>query len=356
MKKLIVLATLAALPAVALADVTISGDIGVAIVNTKHRDSGAYQNKTSVNGMERQTGQIVFSGSDNLGNGLKAIWQVANRIDGSGNEQDNAWSGRDTFVGLQGEFGKLRIGHLSTTTNSGYDRPEVFAHIAVDGDGIGAMGEVRTANTIRYDSPNYAGFEFAASAELASENDPDRFGGQAAPHTSSLGLKYASGPLSLVYSYVNFKDSVQVFDEDAHNRFYGTTTAVAETVGDAKTRVHTAKAEYAAGDLTVGLGYVQAKASGQGNWVKERGYGVYGSYKLGQLTPKLSYWREGALKTNIGQDRGGFGVLSVGADYALSKRTSAGVELQYQGARKVTGTSDKYGKKNISAVYLTHAF
>lgn len=354
MKKLIVLATLAALPAVALADVTISGDIGVAIVNTKHHDSGIFADKTSVNSMERQTGQIVFSGSDNLGNGLKAIWQVANRIDGSGNEQDNAWSGRDTFVGLEGNLGKLRIGHLSTTTNSGYERPEVFAHIAIDGDGIGALGEARTANTIRYDSPNYGGFEFAASAELAPENQADGFGGQAAPHTSSLGLKYATGPLSLVYSYVNYKDTFSGLNPELNNLWFGTDEGVAEE--SAKTRVHTAKAEYAAGDLTVGVGYVQAKSSDPFGWVKERGYGVYGSYKLGQLTPKLSYWKEGALKSDFGQVMGGFSVLSVGADYALSKRTSAGVELQFQGARKLTGTSDKYGKKNTSAVYLTHAF
>jgi len=41
MKKLIVLATLAALPAVAMADVTISGTIGVGIQNTKPGQGGS---------------------------------------------------------------------------------------------------------------------------------------------------------------------------------------------------------------------------------------------------------------------------------------------------------------------------
>lgn len=336
MKKLIVLATLAALPAVALADVTISGDLGVSIVNTNNKDG----DKTSENAMNRQTGQIVFSGSDDLGNGLKAIWQVANRIDGSGDES-NSWGGRDTFVGLQSEFGKIRFGKLSNPTNSGYSRLEPFNEISIHGDGVGALGEARTANTIRFDSANYAGFEFAVSGQMKPEADAT-VGDGVAEYTSGLGLKYSNGPIKLVYSYAHFQDQ-DLFAE----------TSAANT----KTRVHTASAEYALGDLTLGLGYASAKASDNaGSFTKESGWGLTATYAMGNLTPKVSYWKEGKLSDETGATDGSYRVVSVGADYALSKRTSVGAEFQFQSARKDLATGDKSGKKNISAVYLTTAF
>jgi predicted porin len=87
MKKLIVLATLAALPAAAMADVTISGNLAVGIVNTKETGKG------SINTENRTSGEIKFAGSDDLGNGLKAVWQIASRInlaDQSVNARDNS--------------------------------------------------------------------------------------------------------------------------------------------------------------------------------------------------------------------------------------------------------------------------
>ncbi|MEQ6292317.1 porin [Vogesella sp. GCM10023246] len=369
MKKLIVLATLAALPAVALADVTISGDIGVSIVNYNHKDG----DKTSENAMNRQTGQIVFSGSEDVGNGLKAIWQVANRIDASGDEK-NSWGGRDTFVGLQGEFGKVRFGKLSNPANSGYSRQEPFNEISIHGDGVGAVAEQRTANTIRFDSANYAGFEFAASAQLRPEstghstsavayvNDAgtpadttDDFAdiklvdayNAAAPHVWGAGVKYANGPFSANYSYTKLVDTELTLDSDAE----------ASAVAGSNTRVHVVSANYAIGDLTLGLGYANAKVTADdGSFGKQAGWGVTATYALGNLTPKVSYWKEGKLKTEDGDALGSYNVFSVGADYALSKRTSAGVEFQFQGARKDYSDNTKSGKKNTSAVYLTHAF
>lgn len=343
MKKLIVLATLAALPAVALADVTISGDLGVSIVNTKKKDG----DKTSANNMNRQTGQVVFSGSDDLGNGLKAIWQVANRIDASGDES-NAWGGRDTFVGLQSEFGKIRFGKLSNPANSGYSRQEPFNEISIHGDGVGALAEARTANTLRFDSANYAGFEFAASAQLRPEAVDAEAGDTAAPHVWGTGVKYANGPFSANYSYTKFVDTLPDLED---------LSADAVNVAGVNTRMHVVSANYAIGDLNLGLGYANAKVSADaGGWVKETGWGLTATYALGNLTPKISYWREGELKDNDGKIAGSFRVVSVGADYALSKRTSVGAEFQFQGARKFEGVDAKVGKKNISAVYLTTAF
>lgn len=355
MKKLIVLATLAALPAVAMADVSISGDLGVSLVNTKAKDG----TKTSKNDMNRQTGQIVFKGSEDLGNGLKAVWQVANRVDPSGDES-NTVGNRDTFVGLQGAFGQVRFGKLSNPTNSGYGRLEPFQELSIHGDGVGALGEARTANTIRFDSAATAGFSAAISTQLRPEAVSTKTtytavakddgsavevktnaANPAAPYAVGVGLKYAAGPVVLVYSRATFKDQL-VADETTKKQ-------------GAKTTVDTVRAEYNEGDLALGFGYAAAKWT-DGTTDKESGFGFSAAYALGNVTPKLGYWKEGKLKENGKATQGSYNVVSVGVDYALSKRTSTGFEFQSQGARKDLADGTKSGKKTVSAAYLTHSF
>lgn len=328
MKKLIVLATLAALPAVAMADVSISGDLGVSLVNTNKKDG----TKTSKNDMNRQTGQIVFKGSDDLGNGLKAVWQVASRVDPSGDES-NTVGKRDTFVGLQGSFGQVRFGNLSNPTNSGYGRLEPFQELSIHGDGVGALGEARTANTIRFDSANYAGFSTAVSTQLRPEAVSTKTtyavatdsatvkataANPAAPYAVGVGIKYETGPVVLVYSRATFKDQLV---EDETTKKQG-----------AKTTVDTFRAEYNEGALSLGFGYAAAKWV-DGTTSKESGFGFSAAYSLGNVTPKIGYWKEGKYKDNGTATDGSYNVVSVGVDYALSKRTSAGVEFQSQGAR-----------------------
>ena len=83
MKKLIALAV-AALPMAAMADVTLYGNIEASIENGKSLaySGGAKKSTTRID----DTGSLIgFKGSENLGNGLKAIWQVeqALSIDGT---------------------------------------------------------------------------------------------------------------------------------------------------------------------------------------------------------------------------------------------------------------------------------
>jgi len=354
MKKLIVLATLAALPAAAMADVVISGDIGVTVRNVKDKDDGQ---KNSANQMDRQTGQIVFSAKEDLGNGLKAIWQVANRIDVSGNETNN-WHGRDTFIGLEGDFGKVRLGKLSNPINSGYGSVSPFYELDMNGDGVYLVGEERLANSVRYDSPSIAGFSAAASVQLKPEASGDNTqNDHAAPYGVGFGLKYENGPILVSYGRTEMKDQLGAnlngsFELEANAD--GDFEAV--NVQGGKTTSNMFNVVYSADNLTAGFGYGDAKYSDQDTNAKQRGYGVFASYAMGNITPAVSFWKEGKAKIDGDTVLGSYNVVSVGVDYALSKRTSAGVELQFQSGRKNEATDEKTGKKQISAVYLTTKF
>ena len=337
MKKLIVLATLAALPAVAMADVTISGVLGVGIQNTKTGSDG------SVNDMNRAAGEIKFAGSEDLGNGLKAVWQVANRIDPANDEvgsydkakdkltNGNAWGGRDTFVGLKGSFGQVRFGNVSNPTNSGFSgNADVFTVIGLHGDGSYKDGEARLAHSIRFDSAEVAGFKVAISQQL-KEGTGQAVAANATTYSRGLGVSYAAGPVTLIYSGTSKKN--------------GTVAGVTD-----KTNQFTAQASL--GDVGLNFGYGDAKANTGANQTKKRGYGISATYAMGAVTPMVGYWKQNDSKKAGVSQKDGFNVFSASVDYALSKRTNAGVEFQKQ-SETVTGSNDK---KRTAAVYLVHSF
>lgn len=312
MKKLIVLATLAALPAVAMADVTISGNIEVGATNTK------VDNKASNNDMFRNAGQIVFSGNEDLGNGLKAIWQVANRIDPTGDETTNSWNGRDTFIGLSGAFGTVKFGNVSNPTNSGFGAAaDVFDVIGTHGDGSYKMGERRLKHSIRYDAPVIGGLTVALSHQLKES-------ATSAKYTNAFGLKYDAGVAQFEYANNTEKN-------------FGVST---------NQQQFSVAAQFDA--LGVNFGYGSTKAGS----AKTHGYGVSATYAMGNVTPKIGYWKEAdgkdATGTKLDND---FSVFSVGVNYDLSKRTWTGVEFQRQSDM---GSADN-GKRTF-AVYLGHKF
>jgi len=336
MKKLIVLATLAALPAVAMADVTISGTIGVGIDNTKTGDRG------SQNNMSRASGEVKFAGSEDLGNGLKAVWQVANRIDPTG-EESNAWGGRDTFVGLKGSYGLVRFGKLSNPTNSGFSgNADVYTVIGLQGDGSYKRGEDRLKNAIRFDSAEVAGFKVAIAQQLkeSSYTAGDKSTNGTVSYGSGLGVSYNAGPVTLIYSGTNYKNTNLNSKGEKQNKVGSTY----------KTNQFTAQSSF--GDIGVNFGYGDTKVKDNGTETKTRGYGVSATYAIGAVTPMVGYWKESDSKINGASQKDGYNVFSASVDYALSKRTNAGVEFQKQSEGKANAKDEK----RIAAVYLVHNF
>ncbi len=294
MKKLIVLATLAALPAAAMADVVISGNLAVGIVNTKADNSGS---KTTE---DRTSGEIKFAGKEDLGNGLKSIWQIATRVNLADSKDDgekNNWATRDSFVGLQGDFGTMKMGNIYHMPTSG--AMAIFENnSATFKSGIYDQGD-RVNNTVSYTSPSVAGFtatvqhSFGASKTAESNKD----------HQQALSLAYEGEGFSVSYDGSRANDHV----------------------ANKTSKLHELNGSVSLDALTLMAGYAQGKdADGD----KRRGYGLAASYTMGNITPKLGFWKEGDLKESDGTKvNDGHKAYAVGVEYALSKRTRAGVEL-----------------------------
>ena len=346
MKKLIALAV-AALPMAAMADVTLYGNIEASIENGKSLaySGGAKKSTTRID----DTGSLIgFKGSENLGNGLKAIWQVEQGLNidgttgnGSGNGYNNTWATRDSFVGLTGNFGTVRLGKLSSYLNSDMEKYDAWIY------GAGVNGATwTTANTldgrfdnaIRYDSPNLNGFKFAAQYGFDEKRNSATNGNRSNQATWSLGAGYENAGYYVDAGYVAYQDT--------------------DATGSKDSNYWRLEGGYNANNLLVALAYGQSKlydsVAVDAKKTKEAALTV--GYTMGALTPKFTYAHVWDTKTNGVKADDGINQYVIGVDYALSKRTTAYTSFGYVKHDNiiVAGTDER--KERTLAVGVQHKF
>ena len=115
---------LAGASAGALADATIYGTFNAALesVSATGATAGSASDVRQTQRVTSNTSKIGFKGQEDLGNGVKALWQVEQEVSiDDGGARKGAWAGRNSFVGLEGGFGKVLLGnHDSAYKMFGY--------------------------------------------------------------------------------------------------------------------------------------------------------------------------------------------------------------------------------------------
>ncbi|EEG10472.1 porin [Pseudogulbenkiania ferrooxidans] len=326
-KKLIAVA-LAALPVAAMADVTLYGKIKVGVENTKTGNAG------SINHIDDLGSRIGFKGSEDLGNGLKAIWQVEQAISVDNGGTGNTWATRDSFIGFQGDFGKVRLGRLSNYQNDSMEDVDPWNYSSpAMGLGTFTRNDTRYNNAIAYDSPEFAGF----SGRVLYGVDEARTtvgSNRTNKDTWNVGLGYHFDAFFAKYSYIRQNDQ--------------------NTDGDKANSSHRFEGGYNANNLYVVLGYQQTKSYGgslsaanfiyknaignslvtdsattgvTGNTeVKDREAALTVGYTFGAITPYISLAKGWDAKFDGVKDSdSGYKQYVIGAQYDLSKRTQLGV-------------------------------
>ena len=167
MKKTLLALALSTLPLAAAAEVTLYGDIkgGLEYTKVDHFDN-------SVTDVNDWGSYIGFRGEEELSGGLKAIWQIEQKISLDHNSPKNSrWADRESFIGLSGAFGTLRAGYLEDTFKSDLEALDPW-----QGNGIRTLANYTRFGGrytgVRYDSPNWSGFSFNV---LYSPEDNNRF-------------------------------------------------------------------------------------------------------------------------------------------------------------------------------------
>jgi predicted porin len=227
MKKLnlaLVLASALTGAAQAQSAVEVYGIVDMGVV----RDSGSVIDTTGTSyGTKLSSGaqsgtRLGFKGKEDLGNGLNALFVLETGIaaDAGGFNQANKAFGRQSFIGLQGDFGTLTLGRQYTsyflTLNQVADPfasglagnaqnlmlPGTRNANIIDASITGADRAIRMDNAIKYATPVFENF----SAEIAYGFGEDRTKSDAnRVITGSVG--YDSKPLNVRLAYYEKNNS-----------------------------------------------------------------------------------------------------------------------------------------------------
>ncbi len=205
-KKLLTVAIAAALAgatAVAQADTTLYGNVNESINWSKVDDAGPSEDK-DIN-MRSNTSSVGIKGSEDLGNGLSAIYQAEFQFDPA---DASGFSGRDQWVGLTtNKLGKMRFGTISHTYKSHGAMIDPLYRTSLEGrtfglqsklhSGKGENGQGRMTRQIRYDSPSWAGFDFTLDYSL-----DDNANDASDDNAYAAGAKYKNGGILLFADYI----------------------------------------------------------------------------------------------------------------------------------------------------------
>lgn len=332
-KKLIALAIagLATAPAFAQTHVTVYGVADVTFENVRATgatvDTG---NSTSRQRVSSNSSLLGFRGTEDLGNGLSAIFQFESGVSADGSGGSGPFSStRDTFVGLKGGFGTIKLGNNSNPyrrLGAAMDFNPGATGIPFNGSIFGKLAGVttgfdnRVANSVAYDSPNWGGFGVQAIYGANENKSNSGVSPQRNDHLYGIGLNFGTGPLYVGYAYERRHDPAVTFP------------LLGATSGDnAKLTGNRVGVKYQfLGTTTVGLQYDRSKAEGNtmGD-LRRDAWGLQLEHLMGANQFVVQYTQGRDHKGNVCSDAAGNNICnetgaknwSVAWNYNLSKRT-----------------------------------
>jgi predicted porin len=185
--------------------VTIYGLIDMS-VNSMHSDTTA--TKVTLDSGKLLGSRLGFKGSEDLGNGYSVEFKLENGFNGDTGSagQDGRIFGRQSYIGLNGDFGALKVGRQWI--------PAYMALGAIDPLEVGMAGdasvflganvfdiEYRTSNAVNYTASSH-GVSVVLSYGLGEVT-----GNSAANRQLGYVLGYASGPLNAVLTQHTINDA-----------------------------------------------------------------------------------------------------------------------------------------------------
>lgn len=185
--------------------VTLYGRVYVTLESVEAKASGATAAVNRRTRIEDQSSLFGIRGTEDLGGGLKAFFQLETGF--RPDQNTTTFAARNSGVGLQGGWGSFLLGR--------WDTPWKVATIAVDpfGDltlsGItgtlsdGGNFDRREQNVMQYWSPSWGGFAFRL-ARTANEGKT----ASVDPYSQGANVTYTGGPVYAFLAYEEHKDQL----------------------------------------------------------------------------------------------------------------------------------------------------
>lgn len=391
MRKKLTALVLSALPLAAVADVSLYGEIKAGVEGRNYqlqlteqpsKAQGQTNNQVKVTKAKSRIrtkisdfGSFIgFKGSEDLGEGLKAVWQLEQDVSVAGGGATQ-WGNRESFVGLAGEFGTLRAGRVA---NQFDDASQAIDPWDSNNDVASQLGIFKRHDdmpvSVRYDSPDFSGFsgsvQFVPAQNSKSAYTPAHFVqnkqnqlptlvpavvGKPGSDVYYAGLNYKNGGFAGNYAFKYAKHAN--VGRDAFELFLlGSGSDEAKGTDPLKNhQVHRLTGGYEEGGLNLALA-AQLDLSENGDKTKNSTTEIAAtaSYRFGNAVPRISYAHgfdfieRGKKGENTSYDQ-----IIAGVDYDFSKRTSAIVSGAW--LKRNTGIGN-YTQINAASVGLRHKF
>jgi predicted porin len=347
-KKMIALTVTAAvaLPVQAQSSITLYGVLDEGINYTSNAgDKSAYQLESGY----AQGSRWGLKGSEDLGSGLKAIFDLENGFDVNSGAlgQGGRMFGRQAFVGLTAaNYGTVTLGrqydsvvdYLAQATANGNWGGYLLSH-PYDNDNTD--NSFRVNNTIKYTSPDFSGLQFGGTYSFSNDTN------FANNRQYSLGGQYTNGGLLVTGAYFEANspgltangaiatDDTNFISERL--RIFGggiNYTFGAATLGFVYTNTNVG--EPSATDTSVYVGAITPPNGGTLTALKFQNFEINGKY---QFTPAffvgVQYvYTAATMDATSGNENPKYHTFGLMADYNLSKRTDFYFQAAYQ---KVAG-------------------
>ncbi|HGO9367756.1 TPA: porin [Neisseria meningitidis] len=394
MRKKLTALVLSALPLAAVADVSLYGEIkaGVEGRNIQAQLTEQPQVTNGVQGNQVKVTKaksrirtkisdfgsfIGFKGSEDLGEGLKAVWQLEQDVSVAGGGASQ-WGNRESFIGLAGEFGTLRAGRVA---NQFDDASQAINPWDSNNDVASQLGIFKRHDdmpvSVRYDSPEFSGFsgsvQFVPAQNSKSAYKPAYYNTKDTNNNLTLVPAVVGKPGSDVYyaglNYKNGGFAGNYAFKYARHANVGRNAFELFLIGSATSdeakgtdplknhQVHRLTGGYEEGGLNLALA-AQLDLSENGDKAKTKNstteIAATASYRFGNAVPRISYAHgfdlieRGKKGENTSYDQ-----IIAGVDYDFSKRTSAIVSGAW--LKRNTGIGN-YTQINAASVGLRHKF
>lgn len=389
MRKKLTALVLSALPLAAVADVSLYGEIKAGVEGnniqlqlTEPPSQGQTGNKVTKGKSRIRTkisdfGSFIgFRGSEDLGEGLKAVWQLEQDVSVAGGGATQ-WGNRESFIGLAGEFGTLRAGRVA---NQFDDASQAIDPWDSNNDVASQLGIFKRHDdmpvSVRYDSPEFSGFsgsvQFVPAQNSKSAYTPATLAnganntiirvpavvGKPGSDVYYAGLNYKNGGFAGNYAF-KYARHANV-GRNAFELFLIGSATSDEAKGTDPLKnhqVHRLTGGYEEGGLNLALA-AQLDLSENGDKAKTKNstteIAATASYRFGNAVPRISYAHgfdlieRGKKGENTSYDQ-----IIAGVDYDFSKRTSAIVSGAW--LKRNTGIGN-YTQINAASVGLRHKF
>ena len=330
-KKIIALALAAASgAAVAQTNVTIYGNVDMGYMYREGKN-GTVVNGDGQHDLQSAGSQshIGFKGVEDLGNGLKVVFDLQYRINPDVNGGLN--QAGHQYVGLTGGFGTAVAGYLDGIRYGIFGKYNPFGNYSVGNFAQMTTQYDRAANALAYISPSIYGFTLILATATNTQGAEGTLNGVHVPAVAangnkgddrlfSINLIYAKGPLSIDLDYETTK-AVGYSD----SRLYVATTGASYDFGVVKISgvydiIKGDPNSFIGGNIdldaaTPGLQNLGGLAAGQS--YDRRNWFIGATVPFGKASVLASY---GQVQDRTLGDADA-SKWAVGARYALSKRT-----------------------------------